>query len=358
MRPPSRLVRLRAALTGRGLDALVVGSSAGMRYLTGFTGSHGLLIVRGDAAELLTDARYAVQAGQEMQEGARCVIVAGSLPEAAGNLRLLRGCARSGFEDEEISLRDHRALKKAFPRIRFRGIGGLLQGLSAVKDSGEIGAIAEAAGISDRVFADILPLVRPGVTELDLAAEIAYRHRKYGAEGDAFEPIVAAGERSAMPHAKASRARIRMGDLVVLDFGCTVRGYHSDLTRTVAVGRVPARLKRIHRIVRDAQEEALGVVREGAAAADVDAAARRVIRREGFGRYFPHSLGHGLGLQVHERPRLAPLSADVLTDGNVITVEPGIYLPGTGGVRIEDDVVVRGGTCEVLTISPKELILL
>jgi Xaa-Pro aminopeptidase len=344
-------------MAGHGLDAMLVSSPAAIRYLAGFTGSNGLLIVRPGGAVLLTDPRYRAQAGIEAR-GVPRVIVSGSLLDAARERGLLEGCRNAGFEDEEVSWRRHVAMRRAFPGVRLRSAGTLLGDLAAVKDDGEIEAIAEAARISDRVFTDLLPLIRAGVTELDLASEIVFRHRRYGADGDAFEPIVAAGGRSALPHARASRAKLVRGDLVVLDFGCTVRGYGSDLTRTVAVGRVSSRWRNIYRIVRNAQEEARAAVRSGASGRAVDAAARQLIRREGYGRQFIHALGHGLGLRPHEPPRLAPRSVDVLAAGNVVTLEPGIYLPDSGGVRIEDDVVVRDDGCDPLTASPKELPIL
>lgn len=354
---PSRLARVRAALPRRRLDALLVSSPPDVRYLCGFSGTHALLVVHRNGAALLTDARYTAQAREEAR-GVRRVILPGNLAQGAAELGLLRGCRTVGYDDDEVSVRSYRTMRKAFPRLRLRAAAGLVAELAEVKDHQEVAAIAEAARISGLVFRELLPLIRPGTAERDIAAEIAFRHRRHGADHDSFEPIVAAGARAALPHARASSARIRRGDVVVLDFGCTVRGYNSDMTRTVGVGRLSAELRRAYAAVREAQTLALDSIRPGAPARKIDAAARALIRERGFGRFFPHALGHGLGLRVHERPRLAPLSAETLRAGQVVTVEPGVYLPGVGGVRIEDDVVVRPTGCEVLTTATKELLIL
>ena len=200
-------------------------------------------------------------------------------------------------------------------------------------------------------------MIRPGVRECDIAAEISYWHRKYGAECDAFDPIVASGERGAMPHARASEKIIRSGEMVVLDFGCRYRGYNSDITRTIAVGNPSAEMKKVYRIVLDAQKKAIEAVKSGVPARSIDAIARKHIQQNGYGRYFIHSLGHGLGIHVHDPLRVSAISATVLESGNVVTIEPGIYIPGRGGVRIEDDIVVRESGCDILTTSSKELII-
>jgi Xaa-Pro aminopeptidase len=252
---------------------------------------------------------------------------------------------------------DLKSLKKLLPGRHFVPTTKILETVTAVKDVEEIALILYAAQITDKVFKKILTLIRPGIRECDIAAEISYWHRKYGAECDAFDPIVASGERGALPHARASDKIIRRGEMVVLDFGCRYSGYHSDLTRTIAVGQPSAKMKKVYRIVFDAQMKAIDTVHNGVAARSVDAAARKHIRQTGNGRYFIHSLGHGLGIHVHEPMRLSALSTAILQTGNVVTIEPGIYIPGSGGVRIEDDIVVRENGCDVLTTSPKELII-
>ena len=248
-------------------------------------------------------------------------------------------------------------LKKLLPLRHFIPATSILENITAVKDEKEIELIRSAAAISDKVFKKLLRLVRPGVRECDIAAEISYWHRKYGAECDAFDPIVASGERGALPHARASEKIIRRGELLVLDFGCCYRGYNSDITRTLAVGNPSGEMKKVYQIVLDAQMKAIDAVHSGVTARSIDAVARKHISRKGYGRYFIHSLGHGLGIHVHDPLRLSRLSNAVLTPGNVVTIEPGIYLPGRGGIRIEDDIVVRTNGCEILTTSSKELIV-
>jgi Xaa-Pro aminopeptidase len=256
-----------------------------------------------------------------------------------------------------MTVADMMNLKKLLPGRHFVSEKKIFETVTAIKDDGEIALIRYAVQITDKVFKKILTLIRPGIRECDIAAEISYWHRKYGAECDAFDPIVASGERGALPHARASDKIIRLGEMVVLDFGCRYCGYHSDLTRTIAVGKPLAKMKKIYNIVFEAQKKAIDTVHHGVAARSVDAAARKHIRQTGNGRYFIHSLGHGLGIHVHDPLRLSALSTAILKTGNVVTIEPGIYIPGSGGVRIEDDVVVRENDCDVLTTSPKELMI-
>jgi Xaa-Pro aminopeptidase len=352
-----RLAALRRSLAESNLDALLVTYLPHVRYLTGFSGSNGHCFVGKRTEYLLTDNRYRDQVKEEVH-GIRVVVTKKSLSEAAAGLPGLSGSMRLGIESQYLSVEGLATLKKRLPRVTFVKTQSLVERVAAIKDKSEIELIRRAVDISDRVFRRIVEFVRPGMTELDVAAEIGYLHRKFGAEADAFEPIVASGRRGALPHARASSKKIRSGELVTLDFGCRVKGYNSDLTRTVAVGRLPARARKIYQVVRDAQRIAIEAARSGIAARALDGVARSYIRKKGFGRYFNHSLGHGLGLQVHEAPRISSLSKDVLLDGNVVTIEPGIYIPGFGGIRIEDDIVVRNTHPEVLSRSPRELLIL
>lgn len=234
----------------------------------------------------------------------------------------------------------------------------MIRALRLKKDDTEVDSIRRAARISDRVFGHILRILTPGVRETDIAAEISYMHRRFGAEADSFEPIVASGPRGALPHARATDKKVRKGELITLDFGCRVGGYHSDITRTVAVGPPSSRMRTVYKAVLSAQLAALAAIRSGVPSRVPDAEARQVLRSYKLDRWFRHSLGHGLGLEVHESPRLAKRSVGTLEDGNVVTVEPGVYLPGVGGVRIEDDVVVRQHGVEMLTKADKSLIVL
>jgi Xaa-Pro aminopeptidase len=352
-----RLSALRAELTRARLDVLLVTHLPSIRYFTGFSGSNALCIFSKKSQAFLSDGRYRLQAREEVR-GFRIVISTGKLLDIAVQHRLLPSRGRIGISQTQLTVGEFKNLKKLLPKARFVPADGLVDRLTAVKDEHEIETIRRAVDITDRVFRKLLHLLKPGLRELDVAAEISYLHRTLGAEADAFEPIVASGERGALPHARASSKKLARGELVTIDMGCRLNGYHSDLTRTVALGRPRARARAMYQTVLDAQRLAIDAAASGISGRALDAIARIYIRRKGFGKYFNHSLGHGLGLQVHELPRLSQLSSDTLVEGNVVTIEPGIYIPRLGGVRIEDDVVIRARHSEVLTKSPKELIVL
>ncbi len=353
----SRLAALRARLRQEGLDALLVSSLPNIRYLTSFSGSNGLCIVKQRGGHFLTDARYALQSRNEVTVLPRSIAPAGLIEWAAGQ-RLLSGCRRVGVESHIVSWAQYRTLKRLFPSVRFVPTSDIVEEIALVKDREELALIRKAVAITDAVYRRILPMIRPGVRELEIAAEISSLHRREGADSDAFDPIVAGGPRGALPHARPTARRIRNRELLTLDMGCTLKGYGSDLTRTVAVGRVPRRLREIYRAVAEAQAAAIGAARGGMVARQLDAVARNSIAAAGYGRYFIHSLGHGLGLHPHERPRISSVSREVLRPGSVVTIEPGIYIPGVGGVRIEDDVVLTGSGCRVLSRSSREFTVL
>ena len=353
----ARMAGLRARMGAESLDALLVASLPDIRYLTGFSGSSALAVVTRGRGYFVSDARYAGQSAHEVKAFRRIIGSRGLLEDAAA-AGTLRGCRTAGFDPAATSYAQYRSLKRLFPRVSFRPVSGMVEDLALVKDRGEVAALEEAASIADRVFTDVVHSIRPGVTELEIAAEISWCNRRHGGESDAFDVIVASGPRGALPHARPSTRKIRKGDFVILDFGSTVRGYCSDLTRTVAVGSASRRLRDAYRAVLEANQSAIASARGGMSARALDGTARGVIRARGFGRNFVHSLGHGLGLRVHERPRVSPTSNEVLRAGSVITIEPGVYLPGTGGVRIEDDVLLGDGGCRLLTRSPRELIVL
>ena len=352
-----RIARLRKELTEKGLDAFVVSSLHNIRYLTGFSGSNALCIVRPREAIFLTDSRYNQQSRVEVKGFKRKTVVSG-LVEAAARNGNLRGCKKVGFESHYVSYTQYRTLRKAFPSVSFVPTLDIVETLSLVKDREEVRRITEAVSISDKVFDQIVKIIRPGVKELEIAAEISYLNKKFGGEEDAFEPVVASGTRGSWPHARPTSKRIKNGELVTLDFGCTLRGYNSDISRTVAVGRISRRSRDIYETVLDAQRMAIAAARGGMWAKDLDAVARKRIKAAGYGKYFIHSLGHGLGLHVHERPRVSALSKEQLKAGSVITIEPGIYMPRFGGVRIEDDILLTENGCQVLNSAPKELMIL
>ncbi|HEY4579958.1 MAG TPA: M24 family metallopeptidase, partial [Candidatus Acidoferrales bacterium] len=264
---------------------------------------------------------------------------------------------RVGFEASRLSVQQHKQLRKASGvRVRWKAAPGLVEGLRAVKDPGEIALMKNAALLGSRAFEQVLPLIKPGIREFELAAEIEYRMRRMGAEGPAFETIVAFGERSALPHARPTGRRLRKNELVVLDLGAILQHYCCDLTRTVYVGRAPVRIRGWYQAVLEAQSAARHALRAGATGSQVDLAARNVLRKHRLDRFFTHSTGHGLGLEVHEDPRLAAGQTQKLQSSNVVTLEPGVYVEGVGGIRIEDDAVVTSGAARILTTAQRGLL--
>ena len=257
-----------------------------------------------------------------------------------------------------MSYAQYRRLRTLFPGASLKPTTDIVEDVALVKDREEIASLRAAVAISDRVFEQVLKNIRPGVTEREVSAEISYWHKSYGAENDAFEPIVASGKRGALPHARATTKKIASRELVTLDFGCVVNGYHSDITRTIGIGSVGRKGRDVYSVVLDAQTAAIASAHSGMRVDDLDATARNVIRKRGYGRYFTHSLGHGIGLSIHERPRISRLGKEYLHEGSVVTIEPGIYIPGYGGVRIEDDILLTSRGCEVLNAASKEFIAL
>lgn len=353
---PQRLTAIRSAMSERRLEALLVHEPAHVRYVTGFTGSNGICILTPQEQFFITDRRYQTQAPQEVHDF-EIFVASHNLYAIIKEKALIPRRAKIGFEHEYVSVADIQKLRKLLPGRKFIPATDIIETVSAIKDDGEIPLIRHAAQITDKVFKKILSIIRPGVRECEIAAEISYWHRRFGAESDAFEPIVASGERGAQPHARASDKIIQRGEMVVLDFGCRYSGYHSDLTRTIAIGKPAFPMRKVYAAVLAAQKKAIEAIHAGVTARRIDSIARNHIRRAGFGKYFFHSLGHGIGIHIHEALRLSTVSPSVLAAGNVTTVEPGIYIPDLGGVRIEDDIVVRENGCDVLTASPRELMI-
>lgn len=354
----SRLAALRAMLAAEGLDALVVFSPYNRSYLSGFTGSSGWLVISANRAALVTDGRYVEQAAQQArgfevvrhEPGEPFVAVAAEVGRA--------GAGRVGFEAHAATFAEVEQLRAALGTIPVVPARPFVEDLRMVKDAAEIAAIRRAVALADRAFAHVEGMIRPGVREADVALELEFFLRRQGAEGMAFETIVASGPRSALPHGVASDRPIQAGEMVTLDFGCRVGGYCSDMTRTVAVGEPPAELRAIYDVVLRAQEAALAAVAPGKSGREVDRVARDVIAAAGYGERFPHGTGHGVGLFIHEGPRLSPKGETVLQPGMVVTVEPGVYLPGVGGVRIEDMALVTETGSLRLTEAPKQLRIL
>lgn len=350
-----RLQRAREATARAGADGLLVAGAADVFYLSAFTGDAGLLLIEPSKVTLFTDGRFATQAKAEAPQS-KLKLIRGSLSVGVGQ-HLSAGRHKVAYSPSQLNLASWQALRRAAgPRVRWRAAEGLVAGLRARKTPAEVDTIREAGRIACEVMEEVIGMIRPGLAELDLAAEIGYRLRRKGASGESFEAIVAAGPRSALPHARPTSRRIGKNELVVLDLGAILRRYCSDITRTVFVGRAPTRLRRWYQAVQEAQAAARECVGPGVAAGDVDAAARRALDKHRLGRYFVHSTGHGLGLEVHEEPRLARGQERRLESGMVVTIEPGVYVEGTGGIRIEDDVLVTANGSELLTRLGRDLL--
>ncbi len=346
----NRLEQVRDALKGAGVDALWVSHPANVRTLTGFTSpADGKVLVTADAATLYTDARYTVQA---QQESAVAQYIARP-PETYRHAAAAVAGGRVGFEADHLTVAGLEELRTHWPEAELVPLSGVVQGLRQIKSGEELEAIRAAQALADRVFAEVRPMIRAGVRELDVALEIEARLRQAGATA-AFDVIVASGPRGAMPHGVASERVIEDGELVTVDMGARLNGYNSDMTRTVAVGEPSGEMRRVYRAVLEAEQAAVAAVKPGMRAAELDAIARDILTGHGLGEAFAHSLGHGVGLEVHEGPGLRATSEDVLEAGMVITIEPGAYLPDVGGVRIEDLLLVTQDGHEVLSHAPKE----
>ena len=353
----TRRRRASAAFEARKIDALIASSAPNVRYLTGFTGSAGLALLWNGGAVLFTDPRYSIQAAGEVD--CRVRVVRGPLQAAAMKVVARHRLRRIGFEEGQIAYKVYQEAQACLPLgATLEPAAGLVEALRMVKSAAEVELVRRSVRLNSEVFARTMADLRPGVTESALAAEIEYRMRLLGAERPAFDTIVAAGPRSAMPHAQPSSKTVRPNQLLLIDMGASREGYASDMTRMAFLGRPGRKVRELYGAVLEAQLAAIDAVRPGVPAGNVDRAARRVLRAHGLGKAFVHSTGHGLGLEIHEAPRLAKGVETTLEAGMTVTVEPGAYLEGFGGIRIEDTIVVTSSGCEVLTPTSKELLAL
>ena len=353
----SRLSRLRFLFAASGVDAVLVTHLPNIQYLCGFTGSSGMLLVETGRATLFTDGRYTFQCREEVT-GAAVKIVSGGLVRAVGEmLRQRRGTTRVAYSAGQVSVAQKQALDAAAgKRVRWVPGSNEVVRLRAVKDAGELGKMRAAAALISEVWTRVVRKMRVGISELQVAADLEYGMKLAGAAGPSFETIVASGARSAWAHARATSKLLRKNELVVMDQGAILRGYCSDMTRTVFLGRPSHRVRRLYRAVLDAQQAAKAAIEPGVTAGEVDAAARQTLKQHKLDQYFTHSTGHGLGLEVHEVPRLARGEKFVLEEGMVVTIEPGVYIEGLGGIRIEDEVVVTSNGAAELTSATRELL--
>ncbi len=351
-----RITRLQAIIKQQNLDALLVNELSQVRYLCGYTGSNGLLVVFAKSAYFITDFRYKTQIRKEVK-GAKSIIAQRELytelPKVPGitakNLRV-------GYLEGYLAVKALNMIRTLMPGALLAPTNGLVEGLAAVKDDAEVAMIQKAVDIADVAFGRILQIIKPGVRESEVAAELEYQMKMLGSEDPSFETIIASGYRSALPHGRASTKKIAKGDFVTLDFGAIYGGYHSDITRTVVVGKASAQQKKVYDLVLRAQVAGTRKARSGLKGSEVDKHVRDIIAKAGYGKNFGHGLGHGIGLLIHEEPRLTPLSDQVLVPNMVVTCEPGIYIDGWGGVRIEDDLVITRGGCRVMNRADKSLL--
>ena len=354
----NRVARLREKMKEIDLDAFLVTTKENRQYLTGFTGSFGWVLVTKREVYLMTDSRYVEQASKETS-GCKIVQLQHFTPPVT--LRMIMtdvDAVTLGVESDRLTYEEFERVANQVRRKAVTPIAGFVDRLRRVKDEEEIKLLARAEEIGDEAFKHVLGVIKPGMTEREIAIELEFQMRKAGASGLSFDTIVASGKRSSMPHGLASDKKVEAGDFITMDFGCVYQGYCSDMTRTIALGSVDEKQETVYNLVRKAQEDAIAAVHAGVTGKEIHAVAQNVFQEAGYGAYFGHGLGHSVGLEIHEAPTFAPRTEDIIPENTVITVEPGLYLPNWGGVRIEDLIVVKEDGCINLTHSPKELIIL
>ncbi|WP_088035723.1 M24 family metallopeptidase [Evansella clarkii] len=352
----SRVEKIRQSFSDYEIDGILLTSGYNRRYMTGFTGTAGVALISGGEAKFITDFRYTEQA-ENQAEGYEIVQHKGPIYEEIAAQISEMGIKNLGFEKDHVTYSTYEVYREKLG-ANLVPVSGLIEKMRLIKDEQELNTIREAVAIADSAFDHILGFIKPGVKEIDVSNELEFFMRKQGAVSSAFDIIVASGSRSALPHGVASDKTIETGELVTLDFGAYYKGYCSDITRTLAVGNPSDELKKIYNTVLEAQIKGVEGIKPGMTGKEADALTRDHITDKGYGQYFGHSTGHGLGMEVHEGPGLSYKSDTVLEPGMVVTVEPGIYIAGLGGTRIEDDIVITENGNEILSKSSKELIIL
>lgn len=352
--------KIRAALAENGLDGVLLTEEYNRFYASGFasTGTDGAALVTRGGSYYFTDNRYTVAAEREVKNAAIAITAPGrGYAELVNEVIEAEGLKTLGFDDAAMTVADFRRYEEKL-RCRLVPASALLTKLRTVKDEEELRRLVSAQRISEKALAEVLTFIRPGVTEKEIAARLQYLMLLYGAEKMSFDPIVVSGENGAMPHGVPSDKKVQDGEFVTMDFGCVSGGYCSDMTRTVAVGHVTEEMRQVYETVLRAQTAAIAATAAGKTGKEIDGIARRIIEEAGYGAYFGHSYGHGVGVEIHEAPAVSLRNEAPLPAGSVTSAEPGIYLPGRFGVRIEDVVIVREGGCEDIALAPKELIVL
>lgn len=354
-----RLLRIREKLAERDLDAVLITDEKNQRYATGFAFTDGAVLITRERAFLFTDSRYIEAAEKSVSEDIELRLFGAGKKLSSLIRSALAACGVTRLGAEEFSLSHGQYLNyEKLLGMELIPCQRMFYELRESKDAYELAHMRQAQSIAEMALDDVLRIIRPGVTERDIAAEITYRLLRLGGEGNSFDPIAVSGANSSMPHGVPSDKPVENGDFVTLDFGCVKNGYCSDMTRTVAVGYVTEEMKNVYDTVLRAQHAGIKVARAGATGAQIDGAARQVISEAGYGKFFGHAFGHSLGLDIHESPAAAPSVETPMPEGAVISAEPGIYLPGRFGVRIEDVLILRAGGCENITHASKELIIL
>lgn len=352
----NRQNKLKSVLAEQGLDGMLISRLSNVRYICGFTGSAGSCIITPNENYFITDGRYMEQSKNEVK-GFERFIDYGTHIEIAQKNNLISKGLKLALESDSLSVSSYKQLTELFPDVKWESTKMILENLAAVKDKSEIEALRTAVEITDKVFDEVLQFFKIGISEKEIALELAMRYRKYG-EGEAFPSIVASGPNSALPHVQPGERKLKLGDFVVVDAAAKYAGYHADMTRTVVIGKATEKHHEIYELVKKSQQAGIDAVKAGVACKAVDDTTRAVIADAGYGDKFIHSTGHGIGLEIHAYPRLSQQSEEILKENNVVTIEPGVYLTGWGGVRIEDNIVVKKDGSEVLNKTSKELMIL
>lgn len=352
-----RLEMIRSKLKENGIDGILITKKENYMYLSGFTGSSAHLVITQNSADLITDFRYIEQATKQAPLF-NIIKYKGNVAIEINNALKRNNVEKLGFESIDLTYDKYKDYSSKFEVKELIPLKNIIESIRMIKDSEELQFIKKAVEIADGAFLNVLPLIKPGILETEVSAEIEYFMKKQGAQGSSFQTIVASGARSAMPHGVASNKEIKNGDVIIMDYGAIYQGYCSDITRTIFLGKPDEKMTKIYDIVLRAQKEALNGAHKGLKGREIDSIAREIINNSGYEKNFGHGLGHGVGLEIHEEPRFAPSDDNTMENGMVVTVEPGIYVEGYGGVRIEDMIVIKDDQPEILTRATKELIVL
>ena len=345
---------LKSVLEENNLDGIFITNLTNIRYICGFTGSAASCLVTPEGQYFLSDGRY-IEQSKEQVKGFKCFLDMSSHLEQIKNEKLKKPGLKIAFEGQHVSYSLYRQMKNLFPKTKWIDTSMILEDLAGVKDIHEIACIKTAVEVTDKVYEEILDMLCPGYTEKEVANRMVSKYREY-AEGEAYSPIVAAGPNGALPHAIPTDREFEKGDFIVIDAAAKYGGYHADMTRTPVIGKASDKHSEIYQIVKEAQERGCRTAKAGVPCREVDAATREYITQMGYGEFYTHGTGHGLGLEIHTSPRFSPQSDQILSENNVMTIEPGIYLAGWGGVRIEDDVIIKKDSCEILNKTTKDLV--